>query len=84
MVYFYTDNADLINEKDGVDYRENIWYELAKIYQKNVIVATFTTLLHVTSDVTNTSATDAFFVEYTKRTAKDSKGLLTLQIIKNN
>ena len=51
--------------------KEKIWYELARIYQKNVIVATFTTLLHVTSDITNTSATDAFFVEYTNRTAKD-------------
>ena len=51
--------------------KEKIWYELARIYQKNVNVATFTTLLHVTSDITNASATDAFFVEYTKRTAKD-------------
>ena len=51
--------------------KEKIWYELARIYQKNVIVATFTTLLHVTSDITNTSAMGAFFVEYTKRTAKD-------------
>ena len=51
--------------------KEKIWYELARIYQKNVIVATFTTLLHVTSDITNTSAKGAFFVEYTKRTAKD-------------
>ena len=50
---------------------EKIWYELARIYQKNVIVATFTTLLHVTSDITNTSAMGAFFVEYTKRTTKD-------------
>ena len=51
--------------------KEKIWYELAKIYQKNVIVATFATLLHVTSDITNTSAMGAFFVEYTKRTTKD-------------
>ena len=62
MLYY-----DLINEKDGVD----IWYELARIYQNNVNVAAFTTLLHVTSDITNTSAMGAFFVEYTKRTTKD-------------
>ena len=53
MLYY-----DLINEKDGVD----IWYELARIYQNNVNVAAFTTLLHVTSDITNTSAMGAFFV----------------------
>ena len=51
--------------------KEKIWYELARIYQNNVNVAAFTTLLHVTSDITNTSAMGAFFVEYTKRTAKD-------------
>ena len=51
--------------------KEKIWYELARIYQKNVIFATFTTLLHVTSDIINTSAMGAFFVEYTKRTTKD-------------
>ena len=51
--------------------KEKIWYELKKIYQKNVVVATFTTLLHVTLDIVNTCAMGAFFVEYTRRTAKD-------------
>ena len=51
--------------------KEKIWYELPRIYQNNVNVAAFTTLLHVTSDITNTSAMGAFFVEYTKRTTKD-------------
>ena len=46
--------------------KEKIWYELAKIYQKNVIVATFTTLLHLTSDITNTSAMDAFLYNIRK------------------
>ena len=61
MLYY-----DLINEKDGVDYGEG-----KDMVRKNVIVATFTTLLHLTSDITNTSAMGAFFVEYTKRAAKD-------------
>ena len=51
MLYY-----DLINEKDGVD----IWYELPRIYQNNINVATFTTLLHVTLDITNTSAMGTF------------------------
>ena len=51
--------------------KEKIWYELPRIYQNNVNVAAFTTLLHGTSDITNTSAMGAFFVEYTKRTTKD-------------
>ena len=45
---------------------------------KNINVATFTTLLNVTSDITNTSATDAFFRIY----EKDGRGILTLRIIK--
>ena len=56
--------------------KEKIWYELARIYQKNVNVASFTTLLNVTSNIANTSAMDAFFYE------KDSKGVLNLRIIK--
>ena len=51
--------------------KEKIWYELEKIYQNNVVVATFTTLLHVTLKIVNTCAMGAFFVEYTRRTAKD-------------
>ena len=51
--------------------KEKIWYELLKLYQKNVNVATFTTSLYVTSNITNTSAMGAFFVQYTKRTAKE-------------
>ena len=51
--------------------KEKIWYEVARIYQKNVVVATFTTLLHVTLDIANTYVMGAFFVEYTRRTAKD-------------
>ena len=62
MLYY-----DLINEKDGV----NIWYELPRIYQNNVNVATFTTLLHITLDITNTSVMGTFFVKYTKKTTKD-------------
>ena len=44
---------------------------LTKTDLNNVNVAAFTTLLHVTSDITRISATDAVFVEYTRRTAKD-------------
>ena len=51
--------------------KEKIWCELPRLYQNNVNVATFTTLLHVTSNIASTSAMDAFFVEYTKRTAKE-------------
>ena len=50
---------------------KKIWYELAKIYQNNAVVATFITLLHVTLDIVNTCAMGAFFVEYTKKTATD-------------
>ena len=51
--------------------KEKIWYGLEKIYQNNVVVATFTTLLHVTLKIVNTCAMGAFFEEYTRRTAKD-------------
>ena len=51
--------------------KEKIWYELRKRYQNNVVVATFTTLLHITLKIVNTCAMGAFFVEYTKRTGKD-------------
>ena len=44
---------------------------LTKTDLNNVNVAAFTTLLQVTSDITRISATDAVFVEYTRRTAKD-------------
>ena len=50
--------------------KEKIWCKLVKLYQKNVNVATFTTLLYVTLNITNTSAMGAFFVQYTKRTVK--------------
>ena len=36
--------------------KEKTWCELVKLYQKNVNVATFTTLLYVTLNITNTSA----------------------------
>ena len=39
--------------------------------ESNVNVATFTTSLYVTLNITNTSAMGAFFVQYTKRTAKE-------------
>ena len=63
MLYY-----DLINEKDGVDYREN-----KDILQtlNNVNLITFTTLLHKTLKEVNTTATDVFFVKYTNKTAKD-------------
>ena len=51
--------------------KEKIWCEVLRLYQKNVNVATFTTSLYVTSNITNTSAMGAFFVQYTKRTAKE-------------
>ena len=44
---------------------------MEKEKKENAIVATFTTLLQITSDITNTSAMGAFFVEYTKKTTKD-------------
>ena len=50
--------------------KEKTWCELVKLYQKNVNVATFTTLLYVTLHITNTSVMGAFFVQYTKRTVK--------------
>ena len=50
--------------------KEKTWCELVKLYQKNVNVATFTTLLYVTLNITNTSVMGAFFVQYTKRTVK--------------
>ena len=59
--------------------KEKIWYELPRIYQSNVNVASFTTLLHVTSNITNTSAMAAFFCTIYE---KDSKGVLNLRIIK--
>ena len=51
--------------------KEKIWYKLAKIYQENVVVATFTALSRVTLKIVNTCAMGAFFVEYTRKTAKD-------------
>ena len=51
--------------------KEKIWCGILRLYQSNVNVATFTTSLYVTSNITNVSATGAFFVQYTKRTAKD-------------
>ena len=41
MLYY-----DLINKKDGVDLRKR-----PRIYQNNINVAAFTTLLHVTSNI---------------------------------
>ena len=58
--------------------KEKIWYRLLRLYQNNVNVATFTTLLYVTLNhkyVCN----GCFFCTICE---KDSKGVLTLQIIK--
>ena len=55
--------------------KEKIWYELPRIYQNNVNVATFTTLLHVTSNITNTSAMDAFFYNIQKGQQRSIKSL---------
>ena len=59
--------------------KEKIWYELRKIYQNNVVVATFTTLLHVTLKNRQYLCDGCFFCKIYQ---KDSKGLLTVQIIK--
>ena len=55
--------------------KEKTWCELVKLYQKNVNVATFTTLLYVTLHITNT----CFFCTIYE---KDSEGKLNLWIIK--
>ena len=51
--------------------KEKIWCGVLRLYQNNVNVATFTTSLYVTLNITNTSAMGAFFVQCTKRTAKE-------------
>ena len=51
--------------------KEKIWCGILRLYQSTVNVPAFTTSLYVTSNITNASATGAFFVQYTKRTAKE-------------
>ena len=67
MLYY-----DLINKKDRVDYgKRKDMVRTSKDISKECFVATFTTLSHVTLKIVNTCAMGAFFVEYTKKTAKD-------------
>ena len=46
--------------------KEKIWCGVLRLYQNNVNVATFTTSLYVTLNITNTSAMGAFLYNIRK------------------